>query len=863
MTEIFDIAGYTRISFEDDEEKEKDNTSIENQKAIIEDFVRRKFPGSRLTFYEDRDRSGYTFESREDYQRMRKAMMAHKIDILVVKDFSRFSRRNSRGLVELEDLRDAGIRIISIGDNIDYPNDDDWLKIQFQFLINEMPVTDTSKKVRNVIRRRQEDGKWICAAPYGYIINMRQEFEVVPTEADVVRTVFRLYNEEGWGYKRIANHLTEQGIPTPRMSEKQRMDAIGKENKIKAKPEWSIVSVQGILDNDFYIGTFRARKYTRKKINGVDVKLDAEENVVIENHHQAIIDYRTFATTRTLREKRSRSNYRGVKKYDNVYSGFLQCGDCGSPMFSMSRTDIKPAYTCGTYHRRGTKGCSSHHIRVDRLDFLLKLYVERVMKNAAAMLEQLNSDLANEQENVQETEVSADNLAAVMEDYITELKITKRQRIRELMKRPEDEALIEETYDEMEAELQNKITGIRNQIDMLADKRNTILRVNRAAKLAMDVFRDILEKESLERNDLELVIKKIRVYEDHLEIELRRDIDQLIRCESLEMAVNFEQGSMDILKTELVQSSIHRKDKVYTVNVISDGDPLEIYTEKDGGVIFRKYSPMGDLQEFAAQMCESIGSATGHIAAVSDRDNIIALAGAPKRDLMDKPNSQGLEKLMEQRRNYRYTQGESLIKATEESAVRVAALISAPCAVGLFVRAEPVTGLLGGYTGQKLELSGTLMAILGICILFNAMVLLTNAIMQSHGHVILPVVNMFIGGFLKLAAIAILTGNKHIGILGTPIGSLLCYLSITVLNLISMRRVLPQTPAVLRNVGKPVLAAGIMGVAVYATLLGLTALLGDGASRIITCRKLIQNATFTAPTPRKKLVKIFACEQRI
>ena len=573
MTEIFDIAGYTRISFEDDEEKEKDNTSIENQKAIIEDFVRRKFPGSRLTFYEDRDRSGYTFESREDYQRMRKAMMAHKIDILVVKDFSRFSRRNSRGLVELEDLRDAGIRIISIGDNIDYPNDDDWLKIQFQFLINEMPVTDTSKKVRNVIRRRQEDGKWICAAPYGYIINMRQEFEVVPTEADVVRTVFRLYNEEGWGYKRIANHLTEQGIPTPRMSEKQRMDAIGKENKIKAKPEWSIVSVQGILDNDFYIGTFRARKYTRKKINGVDVKLDAEENVVIENHHQAIIDYRTFATTRTLREKRSRSNYRGVKKYDNVYSGFLQCGDCGSPMFSMSRTDIKPAYTCGTYHRRGTKGCSSHHIRVDRLDFLLKLYVERVMKNAAAMLEQLNSDLANEQENVQETEVSADNLAAVMEDYITELKITKRQRIRELMKRPEDEALIEETYDEMEAELQNKITGIRNQIDMLADKRNTILRVNRAAKLAMDVFRDILEKESLERNDLELVIKKIRVYEDHLEIELRRDIDQLIRCESLEMAVNFEQGSMDILKTELVQSSIHRKDKVYTVNVISDGDP--------------------------------------------------------------------------------------------------------------------------------------------------------------------------------------------------------------------------------------------------------------------------------------------------
>lgn len=98
---------------------------------------------------------------------------------------------------------------------------------------------------------------------------------------------------------------------------------------------------------------------------------------------------------------------------------------------------------------------------------------------------------------------------------------------------------------------------------------------------------------------------------------------------------------------------------------IREGDPLEIYTEKDGGVIFRKYSPMGDLQEFAAQMCESIGSVTGRIAAVSDRDSIIALSGAPKRELVDKPNSQELEKLMEQRKYYRYQDGDTPIRATD------------------------------------------------------------------------------------------------------------------------------------------------------------------------------------------------------
>ncbi len=98
---------------------------------------------------------------------------------------------------------------------------------------------------------------------------------------------------------------------------------------------------------------------------------------------------------------------------------------------------------------------------------------------------------------------------------------------------------------------------------------------------------------------------------------------------------------------------------------IREGDPLEIYTEKDGGVIFRKYSPMGDLQDLAVQICDAIGSNTGRIAAVSDRDSIIALSGAPKRELLDKPNSSELDKLMSQRRNYRYEGGSPMLPAAE------------------------------------------------------------------------------------------------------------------------------------------------------------------------------------------------------
>jgi len=701
LTERFDIVGYCRISV--DEELDRDNVSIENQKAIIADFVQSRFPGSSLAFFEDRDRSGYTFEQREGYQAMRKDLLSHKYDILVVKDFSRFSRRNSRGLVELEDLRDAGVRIISIGDGIDFPNDDDWLKIQFQFLINEMPVTDTSKKVKAVVKRRQADGKWICAAPYGYLVNKQQQFEIVPTEAEIVRKIFELYLA-GWGYKKIANYLTDEGIPTPRMSENARREAAGEAVKREAKPIWAIATVDGILSNDFYIGTLRQGKTTRAKINGHQVERPTDEILVFENHHQPILDYRTFATVRALREQRTTTHYRGVKKYDNVYTGFLECGDCGSPMFAMSRPDLKDAYRCGLYHRRGTKACTSHHIRVETLDRLVKEYVKKVMETSSAMLKKLNADMEQEADDIAETQRAAENLEQLLAELQEELKVTKRQRIRDIMKHPEREALLEETYDEMEAELEGKITGLQHQIELTADKRNTIIRVNRAAKLAMDVFADLLNKEKLDRNDLQVVIEKIRVFEGRIEVQLKNDVDSLLRCgmlpeeqtssENDEMAAGIDgmaaevRGMADVgighyrdaekLAISIIEDTVHRESRIFHVNAVTSGDPLEIYTAKDGEVIFKKYSPMGDLTEFAGRVCEALRQNTGFACAVADRDGIIALSGAPKQELLDRRSSPELLALLEDRRIYRFDGTGRRIPVTEGSvwSVGVAAPVS-------------------------------------------------------------------------------------------------------------------------------------------------------------------------------------------
>jgi len=100
---------------------------------------------------------------------------------------------------------------------------------------------------------------------------------------------------------------------------------------------------------------------------------------------------------------------------------------------------------------------------------------------------------------------------------------------------------------------------------------------------------------------------------------------------------------------------------------IREGDPLEIYTDKDGGVIFKKYSLMGGLGDFAGQMCETLNKTTGEIAVITDRDACIAVAGTPRRELADKRISSELEQIMEGRQIYQHKSGDTPLAVCEEN----------------------------------------------------------------------------------------------------------------------------------------------------------------------------------------------------
>lgn len=99
---------------------------------------------------------------------------------------------------------------------------------------------------------------------------------------------------------------------------------------------------------------------------------------------------------------------------------------------------------------------------------------------------------------------------------------------------------------------------------------------------------------------------------------------------------------------------------------IREGDPLEIYTDKDGGVIFKKYSLMGGLGDFASQMCETLHKTTGRVAVITDRDTCIAVHGTARRELADKRVSAELEAIMEGRQIYQWKEGDELLPICED-----------------------------------------------------------------------------------------------------------------------------------------------------------------------------------------------------
>ena len=146
---------------------------------------------------------------------------------------------------------------------------------------------------------------------------------------------------------------------------------------------------------------------------------------------------------------------------------------------------------------------------------------------------------------------------------------------------------------------------------------------------------------------------------------------------------------------------------------IREGDPLEIFTDREGEIILKKYSPIGELGLFAKQYADSLAQTTGYIVCVTDRDQVIAVSGAPKKDLLSKPISRGLESAIDGRENIIATSDEKkfIIISSEDTeeykSQIVSPIISEGDAIGAVIIMTKDTKIKFGEMEQKLAQSAS------------------------------------------------------------------------------------------------------------------------------------------------------------
>lgn len=167
-------------------------------------------------------------------------------------------------------------------------------------------------------------------------------------------------------------------------------------------------------------------------------------------------------------------------------------------------------------------------------------------------------------------------------------------------------------------------------------------------------------------------------------------------------------------------------------------------------------------------------------------------------------------------------------RKTEESAIRMTALIGLPCAAGLAVLASPIQKLAYNYDAETLRVAGPILVLLGIAVIFNCMVTVTNAILQAHGMVNIPIYTTLIGGLVNVITDYWLIGIGAINIYGAAIATIAYCAVIMFLNLAAMNRSLNLPPRVLQQFVKPMVATAIMAVVAYFSYEALLNLLGSG-----------------------------------
>ena len=368
MTEkTYNVGIYCRLS--NDDERDGESVSIENQKLLLQSYVR-QMGWNEVDVYIDDGYTGTNF-NRPGVQRLIEDAKAKRINLILVKDLSRFGRN----YIEIGQYTDylfpsIGCRFVALNNGVDTESKNGSTDVMcFLNLFNEFYSRDTSKKVKAVKRACAENGKFMGTYPaYGYKRDNEDKHHLVIDEdtAPIVRRIFSM-RATGMGFTGIAAQLNEEGIPSPGMLYYQRR---GKSDPRRVNHKWAGETVKHLIRNEVYIGNMVQGKtgtvsYKNKKL----ISKPEDEWIRVEGTHEPIISLDVWDTVQGIDQKRVRKNAAsdGIR---SVFTGLVYCAECGFKMRNHTEKftykDGSPgrysSFICGNYARSGKSACTIHTI---------------------------------------------------------------------------------------------------------------------------------------------------------------------------------------------------------------------------------------------------------------------------------------------------------------------------------------------------------------------------------------------------------------------------------------------------------------------------------------------------------------------
>ena len=535
------IDGYVRLSRDDNK---RNYSSIENQKKIIQQYAEENNMIIRH-IYEDDGISGYSF-NRPDFQKMMASL--DTINIIVAKDLSRIGRHNAKVLLFLEEMEEMGKRVILIDDNYDsFYSDDDIIGIKTWD--NERHVKNTSRKVKRIKRMEQESGTLVSQTPFGYTRHpLNKQMILIDEEAAAILNLEKEIYLDGNGIRKTAEILSERGVPTPSMIDKERHESLGLVYNKQVAYQWSYGMVKDTLFNDYNNGVLRTHKRERVTINGKDKKVPKENQYIFPNHHPKIFDDDTMKLLNEVKDSRHHSKYRGQRAHVNLFSGCLYCKDCGWKLTAINRPNRGKYYVCGTYNKKGKQFCQHAHLVTEEtlMDALVKYLV--LCRDSLADIIQ-NFDLSKLKVETFTPTDSKQRLEAELEKVKEELKVLITQKVREITANPSMNEIITETYTALQSDKMERISAIEKTLqDLTKEPHIPSTTIKPSLQTALDILNEVLEKKELSRKDIEVLVEKIIVDKDgNVDIYLKHGLGNLA-------AYDFRADKENLKLTMLIES---------------------------------------------------------------------------------------------------------------------------------------------------------------------------------------------------------------------------------------------------------------------------------------------------------------------